>query len=112
MIIWGIGSPINEGILDGSQVFLRNVLLKADGKDDSNFINCIWNEDPLFYTVRSDYYFNYRLMPDSPAIGKGNPSFVTPLCQYDMDGLNRLANGAPALGAYVFTPPAEEQTPQ
>lgn len=106
-IIWGIGSPINEGDLTGSQVFLRNVLLKADGSDDDNFLNCIWNEDPLFYTVREDYYFNYRLRPDSPAIGAGNASFVTPLCEYDMDGLNRLSGGAPALGAYVYSPPAE-----
>lgn len=106
-IIWGIGDPINEGDLEGSQVFLRNVLLKADGSDDDNFISCIWNEDPLFYTVRLDYYFNYRLMPDSPAIGAGNPSFVTPICEYDMDGLYRLADGAPTLGAYVYIPPTE-----
>ncbi|MBD5356934.1 MAG: hypothetical protein HDR88_08035 [Bacteroides sp.] len=106
-IIWGIGSPINEGDLNGSQVFLCNVLLKANGSDDDNFINCIWNEDPLFYTVREDYYFNYRLKPDSPAIGKGNPSFVTPICEYDMDGMNRLLYGAPDLGAYVYIPPTE-----
>lgn len=107
-IIWGLGSPIKPGDLTGSSAFLRNVLLKADGTDDDNFVNCIWNEDPLFYTVRSDYYFNYRLMPDSPAIGKGDPAYVTPECRYDMDGLDRLASGNPALGAYVFTPPAEE----
>ncbi len=106
-IIWGIGSPINEGDLEGSQVYLRNVLLKANGTDDNNFISCIWNEDPLFYTVREDYYFNYRLKPDSPAIGKGNASFVTPMCEFDMDGLNRLSNGAPDLGAYVYTLPTE-----
>ena len=103
-IIYGIGTPITPGDLAESQVFLRNVLLKADGNDDDNFINCIWNEDPLFYTVRSDYYFNYRLMPDSPALGKGTPEFVTPLCLYDMDGLDRLASGNPDLGAYVFSP--------
>lgn len=107
-IIWGyIGDPVNTGDLTGSQVFLRNMLLKADGTDDDNFISCIWNEDPLFYTVRNDYYFNYRLKPDSPAIGKGNPAFVAPLFQYDMDGLNRLGEGNPALGAYVFEVPAE-----
>ncbi|MDE6399457.1 MAG: hypothetical protein K2L68_01170, partial [Muribaculaceae bacterium] len=62
------------------------------------------NENPLFLTVRSDYYFNYRLMNDSPAIGKGNPAFVTAECLFDMDGLDRLANGAPDLGAYVYSP--------
>lgn len=103
-IIYGLGSPISPGDLNGSEVFLRNVLLKADGTDDDNFIDCIWNEDPLFLTVRSDYYFNYRLMNDSPAIGKGNPAFVTAECLFDMDGLDRLANGAPDLGAYVYSP--------
>ena len=76
--------------------------------DDDNFINCLWGEDPLFYTVRSDYYFNYRLMPDSPVIGAGDPAYVNELTLYDMDGLNRLTDGNPALGAYVFVP---EETP-
>lgn len=108
-IIWGqIGSPINTGDLTGADVFLRNVLLKADGSNDDNFIDCIWNEDPLFYTERSDYYFNYRLRPESPAIGKGNPVFVTSICLYDMDGLDRLSFGNPDLGAYVYSaPPAD-----
>lgn len=104
-IIYGLGSPISPLKLDGSNVFLRNVLLKAEGKDDSNFIDCLWDKDPLFLTVRSDYYFNYRLQPDSPAIGAGNPLFVTEECLYDMDGLDRLSDGNPALGAYVFTEP-------
>ena len=100
-IIWGeIGSPLAPGDLEGSDVYMRYMLLKADGSDDNNFIRCIWNEDPLFYTDRSDYYFNYRLQPDSPAFGMGNPAYVTPEVLTDMDGLNRLANGNPALGAY------------
>ena len=108
-IIWGyIGPPINTGDLKGSNVFLRNILLKADGSNDDNFIDCIWNEDPLFYTERNDYYFNYHLKPESPAIGRGNSSFVTPQCLYDMDGLDRLSHGTPDLGAYVYTaPPAD-----
>ena len=101
-IIWGlIGDPITPGDLTDSNVFLRNVLLKADGTDDDNFINCIWNEDPLFETIREDYYFNYHLKEDSPAFGKGNPAYVTPECEFDMDGVYRLADGDPALGAYA-----------
>lgn len=103
-IVYGLGTDINEGDLTDTQVFLRNVLLKSEGTDDDNFIDCIWGEDPLFYTVRSDYYFNYRLKPDSPAIGVGNPDYVNELARYDMDGLNRLADGNTALGAYVFVP--------
>lgn len=101
-IVWGeIGDPLYPGDLIGSNVFMRNMLFKADGSDDENFIDCVWNEDPLFFTVRDDYYFNYALQPDSPALGKGNPYYVTSLCLYDMYGNYRLANGAPALGAYA-----------
>ncbi|MDE6299481.1 MAG: hypothetical protein K2M10_07545 [Muribaculaceae bacterium] len=100
-IIWGIGQPLNEGVLDGSDVFFRNMLLKAEGSDNDWFVNCIWDEDPLFLTVRSDYYFNYHVMPESPAVGAGNPAFVSEECLVDMDGCNRLASGAPTLGAYA-----------
>ena len=101
-IVWGdIGSPLYPGDLIGSNVFMLNMLFKATGTDDENFINCVWNEDPLFYTIREDYYFDYRLQPESPAFGRGNPAYLTPECLYDMDGLYRLADGMPALGAYA-----------
>lgn len=101
-IIWGeIGSPIYPGDLLGSNVYMRNMLFKANGSDDENFISCIWNEDPLFYTIRDDYYFNYQLQPDSPALGAGNPSYVNQECLYDMYGVYRFVDGLPALGAYA-----------
>ena len=109
-IIYGLAADINEGDLTGSDVFLRYVLLKSTGENDANFIDCLWGEDPLFYTVREDYYFNYRLKADSPAIGAGNPSYVGEICRYDMDGFDRLADGNPALGAYVYRP--EEEQPK
>lgn len=101
-IVWGeIGEPLFPGDLTNSQVFMRNMLFKANGTDDENFIECVWNEDPLFYTVREDYYFDYRLQPDSPAFGRGNPAYLNSECLYDMDGLYRLSDGFPALGAYA-----------
>ncbi len=106
-IIYGLASDINIDDLTGSDVFIRYTLLKSEGTDDDNFINCIWNADPLFYTVRADYYFNYRLQPESPAIKAGDPAFVSEISLYDMDGLNRLADGNPDLGAYVFQPTEE-----
>ncbi len=100
-IIYGITSPLTPGDLEGTDVYLRNVLLGVGGSDDDHFISCIWNENPEFETVRDDYYFNYRLKDDSPAIGAGNPDFVTPICLKDMDGTDRLQWGNPALGAYA-----------
>ena len=107
-IIYGLASDINVGDLTDSNVYLRYCLLKSEGKNDDHFLECIWGEDPLFYTVREDYYFNYRLKPDSPAIGAGDPALINPLTAKDMDGLNRMAGvERPALGAYVYSPPKE-----
>lgn len=100
-IIYGMVSPISPGDLEGSNVYLYNVLLGVSGSDDEHFISCLWDEDPMFETIRSDYLFNYRIKKDSPAIGKGNPEFVTEINSVDMDGNNRLVEGNPTLGAYA-----------
>ena len=103
-ILYGLPSDLNEGDLDGSNVYLKYTSLKSAGTDDDHFINCLWDTDPLFYTVREDYYFNYRLMEGSPVIGAGNRAYVTDICMIDMDGVNRLAYGNPDLGAYAYVP--------
>lgn len=100
-IVYGIVSPLTPGDLTDSNVYFRNVLLGVGGTDDDRFINCLWDENPEFETVREDYYFNYRLKEDSPALGAGNPAYVSPVVRYDMTGADRLAGGNPALGAYA-----------
>ncbi len=100
-IIYGMVSPLTPGDLKDTNVYLRNVLLGVSGSDDDHFISCLWDEDPLYETIRSDYIFNYRLKEDSPAIGAGNPDFITPIDICDMDGIDRLSNGYPTLGAYA-----------
>lgn len=105
-IIYGITFPVHPGDLENTEVYMRNVLVgvngsELNGSDDDHFISCIWNENPEFETIREDYIFNYRLKEDSPALGAGNPDFVTQECLFDMDGVNRLENGNPALGAYA-----------
>lgn len=100
-IVYGIVSPLSPGDLTDSNVYFRNVLIGVSGSDDDRFINCLWDENPEFETIREDYYFNYRLKEDSPALGAGNPSYVDALVRYDMDGNDRLADGNPALGAYA-----------
>ena len=100
-IIYGLGSDVSEGDLTGTDIFLRNCLLKSEGTNDDNFINCIWGEDPLFHTIREDYIFDYRLKPESPAIGRADPALNRPECATDILGTVRPA--APSLGAYEFT---------
>jgi hypothetical protein len=59
-----------------------------------NFIDCIFNEDPLF---RDKDKGDYRLKEGSPAIGKGNAAFL-PLI--DLEGRSR--DGKADIGCYRF----------
>lgn len=81
--------------------------MKSSGEDDDNFIECLWDSDPLYYTVREEYIFDYRLKPESPAIGAADPLLTLPQAETDIYGLPRT--NVPEIGAYVFTPPAENE---
>lgn len=105
-IIYGLGRDVSHGDLTGTNVFLRNCLLKSDGTDDDNFINCVWNDDPLFYTIREEYIFDYRLKEGSPAIGRADASLSTAESATDRYGQPR--GSVPDLGAYVYTTPQNQ----
>ena len=108
-IIYGLAPDINEGDLSQFNVYLRNCLLKSDGKDDNHFINCIWKGDPQFLVNRDEYIFDYRLGNESGAIGKGDPALCPAEARYDRYGNDRLAKGSVDLGAYVWTYVPEEE---
>ena len=100
-ITWGIGSDVAPGDLKGMDAYFRRCMFKSKGEDDDNFVNCMWDADPLFYTVREDYVFDYRLRPDSPAIGAADEAFDLRLAPTDWYG---VSSTVPAdLGAYNFT---------
>lgn len=101
-IIYGLGRDISHGDLTDTGVSLRRCLLKSAGNDDDNFIDCIWDSDPLFYTVREDYVFDYRLRDESPAIGSADASLTAP--ESHTDRLGNPRGPAPDLGAYVYNP--------
>lgn len=101
-IFYGLGTDISHGNLDDTQVYLRSCLLKSPGSDDDHFVNCLWDADPLYYTVREDYIFDYRLRDDSPAIGAGDPALTLPEAAFDAYGLQR--GSRPDIGAYVYVP--------
>ncbi|MDE6266311.1 MAG: hypothetical protein K2M07_03060 [Muribaculaceae bacterium] len=105
-IIYGNGTELNIGDFTGKPVYFRNTLLRSSGTNDDNFIDCLWDVDPLYYTVRQDYYFNYHLQPESPAIGVANPALTHPNSSVDFSG-NKQNMSAPDLGAYVFVPEEE-----
>ena len=105
-ILYGNGAIVSPGDLFGYDFYLRSSLLKPkNGTDDDNFIGILWGADPLFYTVRSDYYFDYRLRDDSPAIAAADPALTLPEASVDFYGNTRGA--APDLGAYVYVPSSD-----
>ena len=101
-IIYGNSSDINIGDLTGCDVLIRNTLLRSDGTDDANFINCRWGGDPKFFTIREEYIFDYRLHDTSDAIALGNPEVCSERMRYDLYGNDRLASQGIDAGAYVW----------
>jgi hypothetical protein len=97
-VFYGLGSELSHGDLTGRDVMLRRCLLKSAGSDDDNFINCLWDADPLYYTVREDYLFDYRPQEGSPVIGAADASLTSPLAATDRYGVARGAH--PSIGAY------------
>lgn len=98
-IIYGNGTDISHGDLDFSDVYLASCLLKSEGTNDDHFIDCLWGKNPKYFTVREDYYFDYRLKSTSDARNAGNPALMSPLTATDRFGNPRNAD-APTLGAY------------
>lgn len=99
-IIYGLGADIAPTDIAGAAVTFDTCLFRSEGEDDANFISCLWGEDPLYYTVREDYIFDYRLRPDSPAAFAADASLIPPAAEFDFYGLSRTP--PTALGAYVF----------
>lgn len=98
-IIYGNGTDLSHGDLTGTDVTLRNCLLKSEGSDDDHFINCLWGLDPLYGTVRQDYHFDYRLYPESPAIGAADSELIPSELTTDRYGYPRTPTNT--LGAYA-----------
>jgi hypothetical protein len=81
-------------------------LLKTtlDISDQNHYINCTKNNDPLFVD-----YINNNYRPDtlSPVIDLGSIDVInsSPLeLQNDLDGIPRISDANPDLGAYEFVP--------
>lgn len=102
-ITWGLGKELLPKDIAGIPVVFERCLFMSAGEDDENFVNCIWDADPLFYTVRNEYLFDYRLKPESPAIGAADLSLSSDPLAVDFYGVERKGD----LGAYAFVEPQE-----
>ena len=107
-IFYGNASEISPGDLTGSTVLIRNCLFGAQGSDDDNFLNCVWDGDPLFFTVREEYIFDYRLKNESSAIGMADPALCPEEANIDRYGVNRFSHGSLDIGAYTWVEQKEE----
>lgn len=80
-----------------------NCLIKMNGSDDANFVNTIWREDPVFININNDgdYFYNFNLDAESPAIGKADigRAYTLPI---DLSGNSRIQDGAPDIGCYEY----------
>lgn len=103
-ITYGLGADVSPGDLTGREIYFKRCLFKAQGTDDENFIDSLWDADPLFYTVRADYIFDYRLKPESPAISAAYPALSDSRPSTDYYGVPR----ADDLGAYTYVAPKEQ----
>lgn len=99
-IIYGNGTDLSHGDLTDTGVTFRRCLFKSNGEDDEYFIDCLWDSDPLYYTVRNQYYFDYRLQPDSPAIGAADAS--CDIYGFAADRYGEAVHTPADLGAYTF----------
>lgn len=107
-IFYGNASDISKGDLSGADVKLQYCLLRSNGENDQNFIDCVWGGDPKFYTIRDQYIFDYRLRNESDAIGKGSAGLCPQNARYDLFGNDRFLSAGFDIGAYVWTPETEE----
>ena len=82
-------------------------LLRYNGSDNNDFINVLWNEDPLYKkTDMENYTFDFHLQSNSRAIGYGAAQ-GTLLCpvnadneHIDRDGKSR--GSIPTIGCYEY----------
>jgi hypothetical protein len=76
-------------------------LIKASGEDDKDFIQTLWDKDPKFLCVNKNdnYRFDFRLDSLSEGMDKANLSYITNSL-VDMNGVSRLIDGRPDVGAY------------
>ena len=68
-IIYGLGTSLSHNNLDDTSIYFNRCLFRNNGMDDDHFIECLWDTDPAYNTVREEYHFDYRVKPESPAIG-------------------------------------------
>lgn len=72
-------------------------LLRAKGTDDADFVQTVWNEDPLYQLIDDkNYTYDFHLLEDSPAKWRGVDCGV----KSDLEGAPRP--DVPSIGCYEY----------
>jgi hypothetical protein len=112
-IIWGKRYISTSAIMIGNNndipFLFKNCLLPNKETNDTRFINCLFQVDPLFRKSdpddreRNRFFptFDFSLQKDSPAKDAADPDIATQI-PYDLKGFPRLTDGHPDRGAYEY----------
>jgi len=114
-VIWGVkhsgtSNVRIEYISDTDVPFLfKNCLLPNKEMEDSRFVDCFFQADPLFQKTdandfeKNTWYpsFDFRLQKDSPAKDAACLEIASQI-PYDLKGFYRLDDGHPDIGAYEY----------
>lgn len=103
--------------------YLKNCLLNTPKpeKEDGRIVDCVWdssdnpvsrdkNFSPDFDLTK--LVFGFSLSPESKAIGSADPEITLEYAPLDMNGRDRMADGAPDMGCYEAQPQPENSTSQ
>ena len=99
-----VGLAISSNQSIGSSLFFKNCLIRTKSDLTAISSDCLFNKTPNFLklgTPKDKYAFDFHVDSVSPALGKADKEFSTPL-PTDMYGVDRLTDDAPDIGAYEF----------
>lgn len=98
-IIYGLSPELSsEKAIDNLPIYFRHCMFNSPGENDSNFIDCIWNTDPLLNIAREEYIFDYTPSAASSALNSGDSSLTPETWNSDRFG-NKIPE-TPPIGAY------------
>lgn len=104
-VLYGSSADLSPKVLDDTQVYFRRCLIRSSGDDDDHFTDILWNTDPMFYTDRGSYLFDYRLRPMSPVIGEAYSGYDSELYTLSpVDNYGTLRPSPASIGAYEPVP--------
>lgn len=103
-IITGRGASLSADSYSGYDVKFARCLFSISGTDDENFIETLWDTDPMIDYDLNIYTFDYSPAHDSPAVNAADPALDSPMTPATDSRGRGLGN---TLGCYAPDPEAQ-----